>query len=189
MHRRDCLRNFVAAACGGLAGVAAADDGDALRKELRSLAVETLEQLYWLEPRARAALEAAEGYAVFRNFGVKLMMGGSGSGRGIAIERATRRHTFMKMFELQAGLGLSVRKYRQVWVFERTADLADFVGAGWEFSGQSVASAQLAGRGGELHSGSLAIRPGVWLYQMNDDGLALDLTLKGARYYPDKKLN
>lgn len=142
-----------------------------------------------LPARPRPALEAAEGYAVFRNLGVKLMVGGSGSGRGIAIERETRRYTFMKMFELQAGLGLSVRKYRQIWVFQHAADLADFVNAGWELSAQSAASAQLAGHGGELHSGSLAIRQGVWLYQMNDDGLALDLTLKGARYYPDRKLN
>lgn len=178
-----------AAACRGLGGAAVADEEDTLRKELRALAVEALEQLYWLEPQARAVLEAAEGHAVFRDFGMKLMVGGSGSGRGIAIERETRRYTFMKMFELQAGLGVSVRKYRQVWVFERAADLADFVNAGWELRGQSVASAQLAGRGGELHSGSLSIRQGVWLYQMNDDGLALDLTLKGARYYPDRKLN
>lgn len=189
MHRRDCLRVLAGAACVPSARALAADDLDAERQTLRTLAVETLEQLYWLEPGARAILEAAEGYAVFSNFGMKLMFGGGGSGRGIAIERESRRHTFMRMFELQAGLGLNVRKYRQVWVFERTADLATFVTAGWEFSGQSAASAQLAGRGGELHSGAISIRPGVWLYQMNGDGVALDLTLKGARYYPDRKLN
>jgi len=29
----------------------------------------------------------------------------------------------------------------------------------------------------------------VWLYQLTDDGLALELTAKGTKYYKDKNLN
>lgn len=168
---------------------APASDREARKQEIRQVAVQTLEQLYWLQPRARAALEAAEGYAVFSNFGMKLALAGGGSGHGIAIERESRRVTYMKVAEVQAGLGFGVRKYRQVWAFERLEDLTKFVDSGWELGGQSSASAQLGGRGAEVFSGAVSLRPGVWLYQLTDDGLVLDLTVKGARYYRDRKLN
>jgi hypothetical protein len=31
--------------------------------------------------------------------------------------------------------------------------------------------------------------PGVWLFQITDDGLAAELTVKGTRYYRDKALD
>jgi hypothetical protein len=30
---------------------------------------------------------------------------------------------------------------------------------------------------------------GVWLYQINDKGLAAEVTVKGSRYYKDAALN
>jgi len=33
------------------------------------------------------------------------------------------------------------------------------------------------------------ILPGIWLYQLTDDGLALELTAKGTKYYKDSDLN
>ena len=37
--------------------------------------------------------------------------------------------------------------------------------------------------------GALSVKDGVWIYQLTGDGLALELTLKGTKYYKDKKLN
>ena len=31
--------------------------------------------------------------------------------------------------------------------------------------------------------------PGVWIYQLTDTGLALELTAKGTKYYKDESLN
>ncbi|WP_319550001.1 hypothetical protein [Desulfogranum marinum] len=42
-------------------------------------------------------------------------------------------------------------------------------------------------RGG--FAGAMSIKPGVWLYQLTDDGLALELTAKGTKYYKDNTLN
>lgn len=192
MRTPNFWRLAILAFCACLSGNAFADDGaksDARRAEIRQTAVATLEQLYFVQPKARLAIDEAAGYAVFSNFGMKIGVAGGGSGRGIVVDRASGRETFMKMAEVQAGLGLRVKKYRQVWLFERRADLQRFIDSGWEMSGQSTASAQLAGRGGELHSGALSLRSGVWLYQLSDSGLALDITAKGTRYYRDKKLN
>lgn len=37
--------------------------------------------------------------------------------------------------------------------------------------------------------GAMPVSPGVWLYQLTDDGLALELTVKGTKYYRDDDLN
>lgn len=159
------------------------------RQEIRAMARTTIEDLYRLQPRARQALKSAAGYAVFSNFGMKILLGGGGSGSGVAFDNKGGGVTFMKMAEIQAGLGLSVSKYRQVWVFENRSDLERFIDSGWELGAQTTMSAKLSGQGGSLFTGAMSVRPGVWLYQMSDDGLAVDLTAKGTKYYRNKALN
>jgi len=51
----------------------------------------------------RQAIATSAGYAVFSNFGMKILVAGSGSGKGLAVNSKTRVETFMKMFEVQAG--------------------------------------------------------------------------------------
>jgi lipid-binding SYLF domain-containing protein len=95
----------------------------------------------------------------------------------------------MKMVEVQAGLGFGVKSLRLVWVFEKQADLDRFVNSGWELGAQSTASAKLDDMGGTVFTGALSVSPGVWVYQLTGDGLALELTAKGTRYYKDGDLN
>jgi hypothetical protein len=33
------------------------------------------------------------------------------------------------------------------------------------------------------------VAPGVWVYQLTGDGLAVELTAKGTKYYKDADLN
>ena len=92
------------------------------------------------------------------------------------------------MIELQAGLGMGVKKFRLIWVFENKGDLDHFINSGWEFGGQATVAAQASGEGGAL-AGAMSISPGVWLYQLTDDGLAAELTAKGTKYYKDDNIN
>lgn len=156
--------------------------------EVRKTVNETLNRLYNLQPGSKEAIQKAAGYAVFSNFGMKIFVAGSGSGKGIAVNNATKKETFMKMIELQAGLGFGVKKFRLVWVFETEAALDGFVNSGWELGSQATASAQYDAKGAGL-SGAVAISKDVWLYQLTDDGLALELTAKGTKYYKDGDLN
>ena len=94
----------------------------------------------------------------------------------------------MKMAELQAGLGIGVKKFQLVWVFETDAALNNFVTSGWEFSGQATAAAK-SGDKGSAYQGAVSVAPGVWVYQVTDKGLALELTAKGTKYYKDTDLN
>ena len=53
---------------------------------------------------------------------------------------------------------------------------------------RATASAK-AGDTGAAYQGAVSVSPGVWLYQMTGDSLALELTAKGTKYYKDKDLN
>ncbi len=161
---------------------------DGTRQKIREAAQATLAQLYKTQPRAKAAIEKAAGYAVFNNFGMKILVAGGGSGKGLAVDNKTGKETFMKMVEVQAGLGFGAKKFSLVWVFETPKSLATFVDSGWELGGQASAAAK-AGNTGSSFQGALSVSPGVWLYQLTDAGLALELTAKGTKYYKDKDLN
>ncbi|MFB0521410.1 MAG: hypothetical protein ACETWD_08295 [Desulfatiglandales bacterium] len=158
------------------------------RADIRKMAQETLSRLYSVQPNAKRAIQNVAGYAVFRNFGMKIFVVGGGTGKGLAVNNATKKETFMKMAEIQAGLGMGIKKFRLVWVFETKKALNTFVNSGWELSGQATAAAQAGGQGAAF-AGAMSIAPGVWLYQLTDEGLALELTAKGTKYYKDGKLN
>jgi lipid-binding SYLF domain-containing protein len=165
-----------------------ADEVQAAKDETRAMARETLAELESLQPGARRAVESAHAYAVFSNFGMKILLAGGGSGRGVAIRNAPREEVYMRMAEVQAGLGIGIKKFRLVWVLTTEEAYRNFVDKGWEFGAQATAQAQLDDQGGG-HAGAVAVSPGVYLYQITDDGLALELTVKGTRYYRDSGLN
>jgi lipid-binding SYLF domain-containing protein len=194
MTDRFTRRTFVAAALAAaalaLAPAALAKEADkqAKQAEVRKTAQETLNRLYKLQPGARTVVQNAAGYAVFSNFGMKIFFAGGGTGAGLAVDNQAKTETFMKMVEVQAGLGLGVKKFRLIWIFENASDLNAFVNSGWELGAQTTAAAK-TGQKGEAFAGAMSIKPGVWVYQITDDGLALELTAKGTKYYKDGDLN
>ena len=163
-------------------------DVKAEKAEVLKMTKETLNRLYKLQPAARKAIANSAGYAVFSNFGMKLFTVGSGTGEGIAFNNTKKSITYMKMVELQAGLGFGIKKFRLIWLFEKQSNLNDFINSGWEFSGQVSAAATTGGQGAYI-TGAMSVSPGVWLYQLLDDGLAAEFTGKGTKYYKDDDLN
>lgn len=180
------LFSFLAASAPLLA--ATKEQVEQQKADIKNMANQTLERLYTTQPSAKKAIKKAAGYAVFSNFGMKILFAGGGSGKGLAVYNKTGQSTFMKLIEVQAGLGMGVKKFRLIWVFENQSDLDSFINSGWEFGGQATAAAQASGEGGAL-AGAMSVKPGVWLYQLTDDGLALELTAKGTKYYKDDNLN
>jgi lipid-binding SYLF domain-containing protein len=161
---------------------------DKERQEIRQRSSQILSQLYKAEPKAKANIQKAAGYATFSNFGMKILVAGSGTGKGVAVNAKTKKETFMKMFEVQAGLGFGVKKFSLVWVFATPDALKTFIDSGWELGGQGSAAVK-AGEKGAAFQDALAVAPGIWLYQLTDKGVALELTAKGTKYYKDDDLN
>ena len=104
------------------------------------------------------------------------------SGKGIAVNNKTKAMTYMKMAEIQAALGFGVKNFQVLWVFETEKAPNDFINSGWEFGGQAAAAAK-AGDKGSAYQGAVSVAPGVWIYQVTDKGLAVELTPKGTKYY------
>jgi len=154
----------------------------------RKKAAETLQKLYKQHPSAEAAIKKAVGYAVFNNGGAKILFAGGGRGKGIAVENATQKVTYMKMREIQAGLGMGVKKFSVIFVFETKKAFDNFVDGNWEFGGQTTAAAKTGSGGGSLE-GAGVVSDGVWMYQMTDKGVALELTAKSTKYSKDDDLN
>jgi lipid-binding SYLF domain-containing protein len=174
----------------GLSGAALAKEPTKkeMRADVRKMAKETLSKLYKIQPGAKKAIEKSAGYGVFSNFGMKIFFFGGGKGKGVVINKKDKKETFMKMVEAQAGLGLGAKKFRQVWVFKSQKALSDFVNSGWELGGQGTAAAKAGEQGGDL-AGAISVDVDILLYQLTDEGLALELTAKGTKYYKDDKLN
>jgi lipid-binding SYLF domain-containing protein len=162
---------------------------DQQRAEIREMRDQALAELFKTQPSAKGVIENAAGYAVFSNFGMKIFLAGGGMGDGVAVANESGKETFMKMAEVQAGLGFGVKKFRLIWVFTDEYDLNKFIYSGWEIGAQSTASAQVGDQGAQVYSGAVSIKPGVWLYQLTGDGLALELTAKGTKYYQNDELN
>lgn len=166
----------------------AGDSPDQKREKTRKMAAQTLEDLYKLQPSSQAAVQKAAGYAVFNNMGTNLFLLSTARGAGIAVNSNTKQEIFMKMISAGAGLGIGVKDYRVIFVFENDKALARFIDSGWSGSAQTDAAAK-AGKAGAAYSGAVEVAPGVWVYQITKNGLALQLTLQGTKYYKDDDLN
>jgi lipid-binding SYLF domain-containing protein len=166
----------------------AKDSPNEQREKIRKMAVATLTDLYKLQPASQAAVQKSAGYAVFNNMGTKLLLLSTARGAGIAVNSKTKQDTFMKMISVGAGLGVGVKDYRVIFVFETAAALAKFMDSGWAGETQADAAAK-AGKSGGAYSGAVMVAPGVWVYQITKNGLALQLTLQGTKYSKDQDLN
>jgi lipid-binding SYLF domain-containing protein len=165
----------------------AGDSPDKKRDKSRKMADQTLQELYKLKPEAKAAVQKAAGYAVFNNMGTNLFLLSTARGAGIAIDSG-KQETFMKMISAGAGLGIGVKDYRVIFIFQNDKAYKQFLDSGWAGSAQTDAAAKAGEKGGAL-SGAVEVSPGVWVYQITKNGVALQLTLQGTKYYKDDDLN
>ena len=165
-------------------------DADTQRTETREMRDKVLEELYQLHPEAKAKIKKAAGYAVFSNVGINLVFASFAGGKGIVVTSGTfgDKETFMKMGSAGIGLGLGVKDFRAVFIFHDKDKLADFLDKGWDFSGQADAAAKSDQKGAAL-AGAETVIPGVDIFQITKNGLALQATLQGTKYWKDKDLN
>ncbi len=150
---------------------------------------EALEDLYKVKPEAKMVVENAKGYAVFTNFSFKLLIAGTGNGRGLVYDNATGKETFMRMFQAGAGLGVGIKDFRAVFVFDDAKVMEDFIKSGWSFGGGADAAAKQTDMGGAAASGAIAVAPGVRVYQLTENGLAASVMVSGTKYWVDKAVN
>ncbi|RJG51546.1 hypothetical protein [Motilimonas pumila] len=177
-----CLASF------GFINSAAAASVEEERKELQTMTQDVLGDLYKTHPAAKNDINKSYGYAVFSNTGMNLFLLSTARGGGIAFEKASGKKIYMDMFSAGAGIGLGVKEFRGIFIFETKSAFEDFVNNGWDLSGQADAAAK-KGDEGEAIDEAMSIAPNVKYYQLTEKGLALQATLQGTKYYKNDKLN
>lgn len=193
MHRISHRLNFLAAlaalviVCSNSAPALSASVEEQ-RSEIRKMRQDTLARLYKLHPAARQHIQKAAGYAVFSNVGINLIFLSAAGGSGVAHDNRANRDIFMKMISGGVGIGLGVKDFRGVFVFAEPDGLRRFIDSGWEASAQADAAAK-AGRKGGAVAGAITVAPGISLYQLTENGLALQATIQGTKYYRNDDLN
>lgn len=158
------------------------------RNQIKMMETQTLASLYAKNPAERKEIHKAAGYAVFDASGGKIMFGGLDHGNGVVFDNASGRRTYMKMFELQPGLGFGYTNFRMVFVFDTREVMNDFINSGWEFGTRAAAAAKSKTDGGSAEIG-YSVAPGIHVFQMTEEGALVGVSITGAKYWRNDDLN
>ena len=161
---------------------------DQQKQEILKKNEEILQRLYQAQPKAKQLVEKSVGYATFSNFGMKILIAGGGTGSGVVTNKSGNKTIYMNMAEVQAGIGLGIKSFQNIFIFQTETALNDFVNSGWTFGGQVTAAAKYE-KNGDAYQDASVVAPGVLMYQLTDSGIAAEITGKGTKYYKDSDLN
>ena len=147
-----------------------------------------LAKLYAQKPYARGLVNQSAGYAVFSNFNTQLLFIGSGNGYGVALDNSNGNKIFMKMAEGAVGLGVALKDFREVIVFNNKATFNSFVTEGWNFGAQGDAALKYKDDGGAT-SAEVPLDSDIVVFQMTKDGIALRASFGASKFWIDSELN
>jgi len=88
----------------------------------------------------------------------------------------------MRMASGGLGIGLGVKDFRGIFVFDSVDKYDWFANKGWDASGQADAAAKASDKGAAW-AGAVDVAPGIHLYQITENGLALQATIQGTKYW------
>ena len=148
----------------------------------------TLAELYADKPYAKELIENSAGYAVFSNFNTQLLIVGTGNGYGVAIDNSNGNKVFMKMAEGGVGLGIALKDFREVIVFNNKAVFNKFITEGWSYGAQGDAALKYKDDGGAT-SAEVPLDSEIVVFQMTKDGIALRATIGASKVWLDGDLN
>ena len=117
---------------------------------------EMLAELYKTKPELKDRIEKAAGYATFRQTDVNLFLLASGRGYGVLKDNKTSKKTYMCVASLGTGIGMGVKDFRVIFIFNDAKVMQQFVEQGWQFGGKGDASAKYKETGVSAEGGAKA---------------------------------
>ena len=161
---------------------------DMQRSERIQSSNEILQILYKHAPESKEMIANSYGYATFSNVGINLILLSAEGGTGMAYVNKSGIKTYMNMASGGVGFGLGVKDFRAIFIFENKAVFDNFVNEGWEANAQADAAAKLSEKGA-AYGAAITVAPGIRLYKLTENGLALQATIQGTKYWKDSELN
>ena len=167
--------------CNEADGVTAADK----RENIMDMHDAALAELYEKRPETKKMIKNAPGYAVFSDVNVNVIFFSAAAGHGVAIKDNDK--IYMKMAQGGVGLGLGIKDFRAIFIFETEAAFDRFITKGWEAEAQADAAFKADEKGGAA-SGAATFQD-FKIYKLTKSGAALQATIAGTKYWKDKELN
>jgi lipid-binding SYLF domain-containing protein len=159
-----------------------AEQKETERKARLALKDDALAALYKLQPEARKVVESAPGYAVFDVTSVYIILFVGQRGKGVLIDNASKKATFMTSSRVGTGPGAGKQRVFQIFVFKVKGAMDQFVLAGG--LGGDVGASASTGTGGMVRS----FNPEIDIYQIPESGFALQASWGGTVYSVDSDL-
>ena len=158
------------------------------RDYIQKMKDDAIAELYTKQPEARYLIESAAGYGVFSNVSTHLLFLGGGSGYGVVVDKATGKTTYMNMALADVGLGLGIKDFRAVFIFNNRDVMNTFIYSGWEFGAEADAAFKSEEKGA-AGSGAASIKQDIIVYQITEAGIALKAGLRGMKFWRNDELN
>ena len=149
---------------------------------------ETLKLLYKHVPDIKTKLLKSYGYATFANFGATMVFVSYENGQGMAHDNRSGINTYMKMQSGGLGIGMGTQEFRTLFLFATKKAYNKFINSGWEANAKADATAKYDEDGGSTNA-AITVAKDVTLYKFSKDGLLLQATVMGTKYYKDEELN
>jgi lipid-binding SYLF domain-containing protein len=153
--------------------------------EERTKAEQTLADFYKAEPKLKAEVGKAPGYAVFTTYGLSFLIGGAG-GKGLVHDNKTKKTTYMDLAQASAGLQIGAQEARYLFVFKDAASMQRFIDSGWEAGAEGGAGAKAGKTGGGGTGGQFT---GGTVYSLTKTGFQAGGAVAGTKVWKDKELN
>ncbi|HTO87041.1 MAG TPA: YSC84-related protein [Thermoanaerobaculia bacterium] len=156
---------------------------EAKQQQIDATAGAALEKLLKENPKAKELYDKAYGWAAFDNLKLGFFFSGGG-GKGVAVDKKTKKRTYMEMGTVGAGFSFGGKKYEVVFLFQDSVTFKNFVNNGWQ------AQAAAGGTAGPASAvAQTGFTNGLAIYQISGAGLMADLDIAGTKYFKDKDLN
>ena len=161
---------------------------DEVRAKLDEMSTQVLERMYEKYPSSEEAVKDSYAYCTISASGVKWGFYGDDHGRGVAVNNETGERIYVKMKEVSLGLNFGAKEYDLLFVIQNQEAWDRFISGNIKF-GTEVSAQASDGVNGDTFADATIVANGVWVYQLDKKGLAVELSFKGARISPFRSLN
>lgn len=168
--------------------LAAKKTPDEQRAELNNMSTQVLSRMYQKYPSAERAMRTVYAYCTISASSVKWGFWGDDHGRGVAVNNQTGQRIYVKMKEVSLGVNFGAKEYDLLFVILNKEAWDRFISGNIKF-GTEVSAQAYDGVTGDTFADATIVANGVWVYQLDKKGLAVELTFKGARISPYRTLN
>jgi len=153
------------------------------RNKINRNAGKALSRLFNESKDAKNIYDKSYGYAVFDSREFAFMIK-TGFGSGVAIRKADKSRTYMKMASGGVNIGGGIKYIQIIFLFPTDKTLSNFINNGWNADGDASAVG-----GKDSAKIGITLSDGTKIYELTDTGLMLKMSLSGTKYWKDSDLN